>query len=352
MRYSEHFAERIRRAAESPYFKEYVKSRDSILSLIDDAPAHTASEYWSQEVAGFEYLFDASPLIVEKFRHHSYHITGVYEYQYRKHHARKSGPYREKLEALSAIDSKSLFVPESPELGGFGFNIGGKLVNLDTLKFYEFLIGLDRAGFIEPIQRDAHPVVVEIGSGWGGFAYQFKKLFPKCSYVLVDLPESLLFSATYLRALFPNANIFLPHSLEEYANVDFSEYDFVFVPSTAWERLKPQKIDLAMNMVSFQEMTDAQIRSYVSRLADFRCPRIYSLNRDRSPNNEEISGVTALMMERYTTKAVQVLPIPYHVLKAPEPTLFGSLKKFVKKMLGRKSVQSPHEYRHVSGVLT
>ena len=37
-----------------------------------DAP----SSYWQEELANFEYMLDASPLIIEKLRHHTHHITG------------------------------------------------------------------------------------------------------------------------------------------------------------------------------------------------------------------------------------------------------------------------------------
>ena len=353
MSYSKDLAEHIRAASESHAFSKYKEARSAILALIDESKSDAgASDYWKQEIAGFEYLFDASPLIIETLRHHSYHLTGLYEYHYRTHHARMKGPYREKLALLKTLDSKSLLVPESPALGGFGYDIDGALYNLDTLKFYEFLIGLDKAGFIEPVRNADRPVVVEIGSGWGGFAYQFKTLFPKTSYVLVDLPHSLLLAATYIQALFPDAHIYLGNSIQSYAQVDFSQYDFIFVPNTAWGTLRKQRIDLAMNMISFQEMTDEQVRSYVSRQADFECPRLYSLNRDRSPNNSEISVVIGIMSEQYRVEHVSVLPVPYHVLKTPKLSFIGSVKHIVKQVIGRKSKPMSREYQHASGVLS
>jgi hypothetical protein len=41
----------------------------------------------------------------------------------------------------------------------------------------------------------------------GGFRYQVKILFPNTTYVIVDLPMMMLFSATYLKMAFPDANV-------------------------------------------------------------------------------------------------------------------------------------------------
>ncbi len=86
-------------------------------------------------------------------------------------------------------------MPESPRLGGFGHRLDGDLVNIDTLKFYECLIALDRCQVLSELREvDRRVTVVEIGAGWGGLAYQFKTLFPNTTYVIVDLPPTLLFS--------------------------------------------------------------------------------------------------------------------------------------------------------------
>lgn len=290
-------------------------------------------------------MLDASPLIVEKLRHHTYHSTGLHEYPYRKHHAFRSGSLRQKLAALKALDRSGLLVPESPALGGFGFELDGELYNLDTLKFYEVLIGMEQAGFLDPLRKSARPAVLEIGSGWGGFAYQFKTLFPNAAYVLVDLPQTIIFSATYLQTLFPKARVhFVTDSSS--AKFDVSKHDFVFVPNFFWSALDLRPA-LAVNMVSFQEMTDAQVRAYVQKLADSACPRLYSLNRDRSPNNAEITSVSGIIAERYRAAEQEVLPVPYHALEMPAPSLLRRAKTVFKKLTGHTRPRGPFEYRHL-----
>ena len=152
-------------------------------------------------------MIEASPLIVRKLRHHAFHITGIRPYDYRSKGDTRRAHFEARLQALRELAGDSLLVPESPALGGFGYDIGGRLFNVDTLKFFEVLIGMERGGVLAALRDRERPVVCEIGAGWGGFAYQFKTLFPRSTYVIVDFPELFLFSATYLATVFPDARL-------------------------------------------------------------------------------------------------------------------------------------------------
>ena len=102
------------------------------------------------------------------------------------------------------------------------------------------------------------PVVCEVGSGWAGFAYQFKTLFPRATYVLVDFPELFLFSATYLPRCSParacvSAGTGLGGPIGDVGGCGLrlrAQHPRVQCP-----RLP---LDLLVNMVSFQEMTDGR----------------------------------------------------------------------------------------------
>jgi putative sugar O-methyltransferase len=307
-----------RRAGDAPIYAYYKRARDLVLQMLDDGSKYGYSDYWREEIAGFDYLFDASPLVVAKLREHTYHITGLKSYEYRSHHAAKAPPFAHKLQRLRDIDPDGLFVPEAPGLGGFGHRIDGDLVNLDTLKFYECLIGLSRCEVLTELrEKKRRLTVIEIGAGWGGLAYQFKTLCPNTTYVIVDLPPTLLFSMVYLKAMFPDstARICGETPTEELFNGPDAP-DFVFVPAFAAPDTRFPTPDLAINVASFQEMTSEQVTGYVNILADAGCERIYSLNRDRSPYNVELSSVTELLATRYRVERVTVLPEPYVVLAA------------------------------------
>jgi hypothetical protein len=69
-----------------------------------------------------------------------------------------------------------------------------------------------------------------------------------------------------------------------------------------------------VNLASFQEMTTTHVTEYVNKLADSGCRQVYSLNRDRSRYNDELSTVTELLETRYRVERIEVLDVPYTVL--------------------------------------
>ena len=309
---------RVRRLQADPAFASYLRARAAVFRMMDDwarlDPDGGPSAYWREEIEGFDYLFDASPLVIGRLREHCHHITGLKAYDYRGHHAHVRGDYLRKLELLRTLDPEDLFVPEPAALGGFGFDLGPGLANLDTLKFYEVMLGLQRVGELGRFRGEAPSarIMVEIGSGWGGFAYQFKTLCPKATVVCVDLPPTLLFSAIYLTTLFPEARVLLYGEEGFEAGLDrLADYDFVFLPPFAFGRLPAGRIDLAVNMISFQEMTTGQVEGYAKTLRALGCPVLYSLNRDRSRHNPELSTVSETLARHYRLSPVELLNEPY-----------------------------------------
>lgn len=319
-------AARVEQARNSPAYANYQRVRRAVNVMMDDwerlDPDGGPSDYWQEEIEGFLYLFDAPPLIVNALRHQCYHITGIRDYEYRAHHRHRAGDFVDKFKMLAGIDRSALWQPEPPDLGGFGFPVGEGLgiANIDTLKFYEVLIGMDRAGIMKKFRGDQpdRRIVVEIGSGWGGFAYQFKKTCPNSTYVCVDLPPTMIFSGTYISTLFPEAKIlFYGEEGFEAKLANLKEYDFVFLPHYFFPMWKPKVVDLAINMVSFQEMTTQQVDGYVRRLRELGCPRLYSLNRDRSAHNTELSTVTEILQAHYKVTQLKLLDVQYLHLKPP-----------------------------------
>ncbi|HET9271255.1 MAG TPA: putative sugar O-methyltransferase [Vicinamibacterales bacterium] len=325
----------------SPEFEAYLRARDAVLRLKAEqgAAGSGASAYWTEELENIDYLIEASPLIVRKLRHHSFHITGIRPYDYRSKGDGKREHFEARLRALLELGGEALCVPESPALGGFGYTIDGRLFNVDTLKFFEVVIGMERGGVLPALRAKARPVVCEIGPGWGGFAYQFKRLVPGATYVLVDFPELFLFSATYLATVFPQARILFAGERAGAPLEGWREADFVFVPHTRAGLVRELPLDLLVNMVSFQEMTDAQVRGYAALAAAAGCPLLYSLNRERSPYNTEIVSVSEALAEHYRLTEVPVLDTDYT----------SATKKPPKAV--RMTPRSELGYRHLVGRL-
>ena len=308
--------ERLARLRASDAFKNYEYARERVLEMraqIAASPEHKPSAYWEEELSTFEYMLDASPLVIEKLRHHTHWITGIRAYEYRSQRKRAKVRLTEKVQALLALGLPDLFVSEWRGLGGYGFEHDGKFFNIDTTKFYEVLIALERGAVLPEFRHNSdRRLVWEIGAGWGGFPYQFKTLCRNVTYVITDFPELFLFSATYLMTAFPDARVRF-WGEEPFADTlaNWRSYDFIFAPNAAVSEFVPERLDLTVNMVSFQEMTEEQVTDYVSRAHALNCPFLYSLNRERSSYNRELESVGAIVSRYFWPHEIPVLPVPY-----------------------------------------
>jgi hypothetical protein len=302
------------------------------------------SRYWADELEHIDYLIEASPLVIRKLRHHAFHITGVRPYDYRSAGEQRTY-FERRLRALERLaGGNELLLGDHDALGGFGFEIDGRRHNVDTLKFFEVLTGMQRAGLLEPFRTaDRRRMVVEIGAGWGGFAYQFKTLFPRTTYVIVDFPELFLFSATYLMTVFPGAHVRFWREGEKTFDRG-QDADFIFVPSQHADALRDAQPDLLVNLVSFQEMTATQVATYTELAAAAGCPALYSLNRDRSPHNNEIDSVSAILSRHYDLQEIPLLGSGY--LKATKKNSAVSVEGA--RRAGRLDDAG---YRHLAGTL-
>jgi hypothetical protein len=319
------FAELLEALRRGAAYGNYERVRQRVLEMraLEAAlPHYRPSAYWEEELDNFDYMLDASPLVVDKLRQHTMHITGIRAYEYRSNRDRFRRQFTEKFREMQRIAPKGLLVPESPQLGGYGFDIEGSRYNIDTLKFWEVLIALERGAVLDEF-RDARErrLVWEIGAGWGGFPYQFKTLCPNVTYVITDFPELFLYSATYLLTLFPEAKAaFWGEAPTADVLARWAEYDFIFMPNTALTELTPPRIDLTVNMVSFQEMTQDQVDMYVRHAHDCGSRFLYSLNKEHSTYNFEIKSVSAVIDRYYWPRQIDVMPVPYTRMLDAKPT--------------------------------
>lgn len=148
--------------------------------------------------------------------------------------------------------------------GESGFRRDDVILNHDLFVYLERLALLQTAGVIDRLNQKERPVILEIGSGFGGLAYLMRKRVPDATYICLDLPESLMFAALYLHRFFPNL-----HLADE--NTDWSNtarHDFLLVPNYMFHRLVDSglRVDLAINTLSMSEMSVEQVRTYCTGL--------------------------------------------------------------------------------------
>ena len=107
------------------------------------------SVYWTEELENIDYLIDASPLIVRKLRHHSFHITGIRPYDYRDKGDSRREFFEARMRELRALGGDGAArAPSRRRSAASATTIDGQLYNVDTLKFFEVLIGMERGGVL------------------------------------------------------------------------------------------------------------------------------------------------------------------------------------------------------------
>jgi len=290
-----------------------------------------ASHYWQEELEAISYLWDAGPSIIGKLRDHTHWLTGIRSYDYKNHHSHQKKKFMLKLQSLSNLEPSFPVFGELGVLGDFGHVIDGKMINLDTLKFIESCIALKFGGVFDVLSKKERPVICEIGAGWGGFITHLERYIPNSQFVVVDLPGTLLFSATYLHAAFPTKTLGL------FGEEDFTgSEDFIFILPEDFINQFSSKIDLTVNMVSFQEMTSAQVAEYSKKVKLLGSDYLYSHNRTKSNHNPEIEDVDRSIGKWDIRKEIYLLPVDYTFLDVPQPKSNVKLRQiFCQKIVSK-----------------
>lgn len=115
---------------------------------------------------------------------------------------------------------------------------------------------------------DSRKTVLELGGGYGGFSRIFKSLHPDTTYIIVDLPNSLCYSAAFLNLNFPNARHLLvtPETATDVTTETVDQYDFVYVPTGLEQPFLDLPIDLFLNVYSFGEIPNKEIERWFERI--------------------------------------------------------------------------------------
>ena len=157
--------------------------------------------------------------------------------------------------------------------GEIGWLWDGKIINSDTVSYLERLCLMEENGVLDWLnkrQRDNGTInIVEIGGGYGGLAYFLSLIFGEnLQYSIIDIPESLAFSAIYLTILLPQTG----HRICSQATPVSGQSTpvFTYVPNTLcslWIHEAPTA-DLVINTLSLSEMSDRQIEQYCKHISN------------------------------------------------------------------------------------
>jgi hypothetical protein len=255
------------------------------------------SSYWSDFCAQFEYMLDLPAPHFAKLRNHTYHLTSDV---YLTYYFGAPAVFRR----ASCYDAIVAGLPDryvlSEPADGIGFDLNGKLVSWDIIRFQRAFSALYREGIFDQLARLPRRHILEIGGGYGGIAHQVGKTLERTTYIIVDLPETLVFAASYLSLQNPAKKIYLydKDTFQSVVTGDLDSYDFILLPNYRLKDLSHIKFDLALNIASLQEMRRAQAEEYLDFIARSGAI-LYSDNQDHQPKNAELGTLYDLLTARF-----------------------------------------------------
>jgi putative sugar O-methyltransferase len=186
------------------------------------------------------------------------------------------------IRRLSYKGDLSNYFPNISEEGIFSGNAiieisDGRKFSLDTFRYLAYVEKIETHLIkINNVRR-----YMELGSGNGGFTRVIKLLNPSIKCILIDLPEILFTSCTYLMYCFPKANhLYIIDSHEIKAALE-SDADFIYVSNHLFEYFANSnlEIDLFCNMRSIGEMPQKYTEKYEQIFKRLNINNIFLENR-------------------------------------------------------------------------
>lgn len=279
-----------------------VKSR--INAMLDErltlqgrsAQTASPSQVW-QDCSFWDYMRQLPEDAFEGLRLHTYHFTGDNYQRYLE--GVGVNAFRADWEALVSTVPKEYWLRE-PTGGGMGFTCGdGRLVSMDVMRFQEVVNAFYHRGLFQELSRGPKKTVLEIGAGYGGLVHHLSQ-YVQGSFVIVDLPETLLFSAAYLTMNQPQKRVYV-YDAGTFAEVLRAprSYDFIFLPNYRLDDIRHLSFDLVLNVASMQEMRDDQVRAYIDFIHATLAGVFFSWNTDRHPRNAELKNLTEILESEF-----------------------------------------------------
>jgi putative sugar O-methyltransferase len=205
----------------------------------------------------------------------------------------------------------ALHLSQPARFGEAGWVLDGRIVNHDTYVHLERVALLHEAGELERLGAAAgkNPVILEIGAGFGGLAYHLKKQVPRARYIIVDIPESLVFSAIYLSTLFPDQPNVLATS-PELTTRNLDRPGFTFVPNYFAHRFQDAGIsaDLAINTLSMSEMLPGQVTGYCALIRRCLAPGGVFFEQNIDSRHRGLSNAEHLVAGSFASRRRLSLP--------------------------------------------
>jgi putative sugar O-methyltransferase len=137
------------------------------------------------------------------------------------------------------------------------------------------------------------PVVLEIGGGFSGLAYQLMRNGTDVTYIGLDLPEAIFLQAYYLASTLPHLKIrTFPSAGVRITGEMLDEYDVILMPNFMLPQIDTGLVDLALNIRSLSEMPAETIAEYLAQLD--RISRLFIFHENiYKGRTDDLHGITS-----------------------------------------------------------
>jgi len=155
------------------------------------------------------------------------------------------------------------------------YQYGGTTINARWLRYIYILQQIKSNDLIKDNQ-----IWVDVGSFYGGLAGLIKKYFPEVKIILVDFHHQLCRSYVYLSDLYPDVDHIFPNDISQYKDLNnMPNGSIMYVPTSEYENIQNNKVDLFTNSFSFGEMRKEVFKSYINSSLYCQARHVYLVNR-------------------------------------------------------------------------
>lgn len=133
------------------------------------------------------------------------------------------------------------------------------------------------------LEGTSHPIIAELGAGYGRFPYFILREFSKFTYLDFDLPETLCLCAYFLMKTWPQKKTLL-YGEGVFNHESMQQFDLIFMPSFEIERLASDSVDLFVNKNSLGEMTREATTNYIHHICRATKSYFFHMNHEKKVN--------------------------------------------------------------------
>lgn len=166
--------------------------------------------------------------------------------------------------------------------------IDGRPMSLDFLQSVEEAYRLQKAWELSG-RANSPQLIVEIGGGYGRLAYVCRQIMPDCTYVILDLPEALICSSSWLSQVLPGEVV--PYA-ESRQKTNFNRD--TLMDQKVWtlgvhqiEQIAPAMVDAFVSIYSFAEMPIKTIENYFKQIDRITNGILYTKQRKLETNVDD-----------------------------------------------------------------